>query len=69
MLHTGALAGALRDQPLRPWLAASIAGDLVDIASTVAGREQLPESAPRAAVIVAGASALVSAALLVTLEA
>ncbi len=63
VLHTGALLAAFRHAPLRPWLAASIAGDCVDIAATTAGRDQLPDGAPLATAVVAGASALISAGL------
>ena len=64
LLHAGAMAAALRGKDIRFWLAASIAGDLTDIASTVAGRGELPEGAAPATAAVAGGSALVSAALL-----
>jgi hypothetical protein len=63
ILHAGALAAALDDRPVRPWLAASIAGDLSDIAATVAARRGLPGGAPAATAIVAGASAALSAGL------
>lgn len=63
ILHAGALAAVLGDRPVRPWLAASIAGDLSDIASTVAARRGLPGGAPAATAIVAGASAAISAGL------
>lgn len=62
LLHGGALAAALGGRDVRPWLAASIAGDLTDIASTVAGRRELPRGAAPATAIVAGGSALLSAA-------
>jgi hypothetical protein len=62
VLHAGALAAALDGRPVRPWLAASIAGDLTDIAATVAGRKGLPDGAAGATVAVAGGSVLVSAA-------
>lgn len=63
LLHAGGLAATLRGGAVRPWLAASIAGDVSDIAATVAGRRGLPGGAARATVAVAGASALVSAAV------
>jgi hypothetical protein len=50
----------------RRWLgsaAESIAGDLTDIAATAAGRDQLPDGSARATLVVAGTSALISAAL------
>ena len=46
-----------------PWLAASFGGDLADIASTVAERKGLPDGSARATAAVAGASALVTAAV------
>jgi hypothetical protein len=63
LLHVGALTAALRGAPLRPWLAASIAGDLTDIASTGAARREVPDGAPLATLVVAGGSAAISAAL------
>jgi hypothetical protein len=69
VLHTGAVLAALASRPLRPWLAASIAGDCVDIASTVIGRDELPDGAPLATAAVAGASALISAGLFAALDA
>ena len=64
LLHAGALAVTVRGGDVRPWLAASIAGDLTDIASTYAAREGVPEESPKLTLAVAGASALVSAALI-----
>jgi len=61
LLHTGGLTAAVREADVRPWLAASIAGDLTDIAATVAGRGGLPRGAAPATAAVAGGSALVSA--------
>jgi hypothetical protein len=69
ILHGGAIAAAVSGRPVRPWLAASIAGDLSDIASTVAGRGGLPGEAPVATAIVAGASAAISAAAAVAVDA
>src|SRR5947209_1302926 len=63
LLHVGALNAAVRGDAVRPWLAASIAGDLTDIVATVAGRDELPRGAAPATAAVAGASALLSAAL------
>src|SRR3954447_2329460 len=59
----GALA-AVRGGAMRPWLAASIAGDLSDIAATTASRSGLPSGAAPATAAVAGASAALSAAVL-----
>jgi hypothetical protein len=63
VLHAGALAVLVRRGAVRPWLAGSIAGDLADIAATVAARRGLPAGAVRATAVVAGASALASAAV------
>jgi len=63
VLHGAAIAAALNDLPLRPFLAASAAGDLADVAATLAGRSGLPDGAAPATVIVAGGSALLTAAV------
>lgn len=68
VLHAGALLAALRGASLRPWLAASIAGDVADISSTAAARDELPEGSPLATLVVAGGSALISAALAAAVE-
>jgi len=57
VLHTMALASALRGRPVRPFLIASAAGDLVDIAATIMARRGLPARSAAATVVVAGASA------------
>jgi hypothetical protein len=62
-LHAAGLAAAVADRPVRPWLAASIAGDVSDIAATAASGAGLPDGAPRATLVVAGASAVLSAAV------
>jgi hypothetical protein len=63
-IHALALAAALRGESLRPWLGASIAGDLSDIAATTASRSGLPRGSAPATAAVAGASAALSAAVL-----
>jgi hypothetical protein len=68
VLHAGAILAALGDAPLRPWLLASIAGDLTDIAATFAGRRQLPEGSAMATLAVGGGSALASGALAIAVE-
>lgn len=60
LLHVGALAATLTDRPVRPWLAASVAGDLVDIAATTVARRGLPDGSATATVAVAGGSAVLS---------
>jgi hypothetical protein len=62
-LHLIALVSALRGGPVRPFLAASVAGDLADIAATTAARRGLPRAAAPATIVVAGASAAISAAV------
>lgn len=69
VLHAGALAAASRGAPLRSWLAASVVGDVTDIASTVAARKELPEGSALATLIVAGGSALLSTAVAAALDA
>jgi hypothetical protein len=61
LLHSGALRASRQGGSALPWLAASFGGDLADIASTVAGRDGLPDGSARATAVVAGASALVTA--------
>jgi hypothetical protein len=62
-LHAAALTVALRGGPLRPWLAASLAGDLSDAGATFAGRAALPAGAAAKTAAVAGGSAVLTAAL------
>jgi hypothetical protein len=69
ILHGAALTAAVGGRPLRPWLVASIAGDLTDIAATAIGRHQLPPGVAGKTLTVAGASALASAALAAALDA
>jgi hypothetical protein len=68
LLHSGALRAALQGGSALPWLAASFGGDLSDIASTVAERSGLPAGSARATAVVAGASALATAAVAAALE-
>ncbi|MGN6870708.1 MAG: hypothetical protein ACTHMY_20135 [Solirubrobacteraceae bacterium] len=63
LLHTGALIALRKGATLRPWLAASIAGDLTDVIATAAGRRRLPAGSPLATLAVGGGSALVSLVL------
>jgi len=68
LLHGLALAALRTGASVRPFLAASIAGDLTDIASTVAARRGLPDGSPAATIVVAGASAAISAAVVISAE-
>ena len=63
VVHGAAIAAALHRLPVRPFLAASAAGDLADIAATVGGRRGLPPGAAPATLAVAGGSALLTAGL------
>jgi hypothetical protein len=63
-LHVLAIGAVLGDKPVKPLLAASIAGDLNDIAATVLGRSGLPGGAAPKTAAVAGASAVLTAAIL-----
>jgi hypothetical protein len=63
VVHGAAIAAALHGKPLRPFLAASVAGDLADIVATAAGRRGLPAGAAPATLAVAGGSALLTVGL------
>lgn len=67
-VHGLALRALLRDLPVRPWLAASIAGDIADTGATFLAREGLPDGSATATAAVAGGSALLSAAAAALLE-
>ncbi|MHB8658255.1 MAG: hypothetical protein ACYC91_09925 [Solirubrobacteraceae bacterium] len=61
VLHAGAFGALVRGTALRPWLAASIAGDLTDVLATVAERSRgLPRRAAPATVAVGGGAAALS---------
>ena len=68
ILHAGALAAALGGRPVRPWLVASMAGDLTDVGATFAARDGLPEGSASATALVAGGSALLSGVLAAAAE-
>jgi hypothetical protein len=68
VVHGAAIAAVLRNQPVRPFLSASVAGDLADIAATVLGRRGLPGGAVPKTLAVAGGSALLSAGLAAALD-
>ncbi|WCB94712.1 hypothetical protein DSM104299_03451 [Baekduia alba] len=67
-IHAGAIAATLRGEAVRPYLAASIVGDLSDIVATTVARRELPGEAPVATAVVAGISAALSAAVAVALD-
>jgi hypothetical protein len=60
-LHGAALVAAATGAPVRPWLAASVAGDLADIASTAAAGRALPARAVPKTAAAAGVSAALTA--------
>jgi len=68
ILHGGAVLAAQREAPLRPWLAASVVGDLTDLIATAAERRRLPAGSPLATLAVGGGSALISALLAAIVE-
>ena len=68
LLHTGGLVATVRGDAVRPWLAASVAGDVSDIVATAAARRGLPDGAAPATLVVAGASALLSGVVAAVLD-
>jgi hypothetical protein len=67
-VHGLALSALLRGLPVRPWLAASIAGDLADTGAAFLARDGLPDGSSPATAAVAGGSALLSAAAAALLD-
>ena len=63
-VHLAGAGAILRGGAARPWLLASLGGDLTDMASTVAQRRQLPPGGLRACLLAAGASSLMTLGLL-----
>ena len=68
-VHGIALARLSRGEAVRPWLAASVAGDLADVAAAFVSRDGLPESSAAATAAVAGGSAALTAAVAASLDA
>jgi hypothetical protein len=64
-LHAAGMAAIASGSPARPWLLASIGGDLSDLASTLADRRRLPPGGLRACVLAGGGSILMTLALIV----
>jgi hypothetical protein len=67
-VHAIALARLARGEAIRPWLAASIAGDLADIGAAFASSNGLPSGSLAATAAVAGTSAAMTAALAAALD-
>jgi hypothetical protein len=63
-LHLAGAQAILRGAPLRPWLLASLGGDLTDIASSLVQRRELADGGLRAVLLTGGGSALMTIALL-----
>ena len=60
-INSGIVISAISNAPVRPWLAAAIAGDLIDVAATFAARDDVPDGVPAKLVGVGGGSAALSA--------
>jgi hypothetical protein len=67
-LAGGSAAAALRVEPLRPWLIGLAAGDLVDLAATLAAGGSIPARARWGTVALAGGSAVAGVALAVAAD-
>jgi hypothetical protein len=67
-LHLAGGSAILRGAPARPWLLASVGGDLTDIASSLRQRKQLPAGGLRACILTGGASVLMTLALIAATE-
>lgn len=67
-LAAGAAWAAATDGVLRPWLVGTVAGDLVDVAATLAAGDHLSERARFGTIALAGGSALAGAALATAAE-
>jgi hypothetical protein len=63
-IHIGALHALATSRSLRPWLLASLGGDLADIAATLLAQDELPSGAAAATIVVGGSSAALTAGLL-----
>jgi hypothetical protein len=63
LLSAGFGIAAACGEPVRPWLAAVVASDVADIASTLADRDHLPEHSAPGTVVLAGAAAVIGIAL------
>lgn len=67
-LAAGAVWAATRGGAVRPWLVATVAGDLVDVGATLAAGDAVPPRGRNGTLALAGASALAGAALAVTVD-
>jgi hypothetical protein len=67
-VHGIALTLLARGGAVRPWLAASVVGDLADVLAAFASRDGLPDGSPAATAVVAGGSAVLTAAVAAALD-
>jgi hypothetical protein len=67
-LAAGSAWAATRGGAVKPWLASTVAGDLVDLAATLAAGDAVPARARRGTIALAGGSALAGAALAVAVD-
>jgi hypothetical protein len=67
-VHAIALARLSRGEPIRPFLAASIASDMADVAAAIVSRDGLPSGSPAATAAVAGGSAALTLAVAASLD-
>jgi hypothetical protein len=67
-LAGGAAWAAATGSAVRPWLVATVGGDVTDIAATIAAGDSLPERSRIGTVLLAGASALACAGLAVAVD-
>jgi hypothetical protein len=67
-VHGIALTLLARGGAVRPWLAASVAGDVVDVLAALASRDGLPDGSATATAAVAGGSAVLTALVAASLD-
>lgn len=62
-LAAGAVLATARGSAARPWLALTVASDVLDIAATLAAGDSVPDRARKGTVALAGGTALLGATL------
>ena len=67
-LALGALSATVRGSPVRPWLVATVGGDIGDLAATLAAGDSLPGRSRTGTLTLAGGSAALCAALAVAAD-
>ena len=68
VLAAGAIVAAAQGRAVRPWLIGAIAGDLSDIAATLAAGDSVPDRGRWGTVALAGGSVIAGAALAAAVE-